>query len=105
MLDEAMQTEILGQFAATPTLSFCKASAVMGICQNQYRKCLNFNKFVPYKMQIVQELTKDDYDRQIQWNPHKLNFCNSNFFSSRNLLHLLALQYQLHVIFHNSYFL
>ncbi|KAF2904427.1 hypothetical protein ILUMI_01752 [Ignelater luminosus] len=51
ILDEAMQIEVVGRFATTPTLSLRKASAATEICPEQ----------------IVQELAETDYYRRIQF--------------------------------------
>ncbi|KAF2886525.1 hypothetical protein ILUMI_19645 [Ignelater luminosus] len=61
-LDEAAQIEVLGHFAATPTSSVRKAATITGISRETVRPAFKLHTFYPHKMQILQELTENDYD-------------------------------------------
>ncbi|KAF2903835.1 hypothetical protein ILUMI_02333, partial [Ignelater luminosus] len=59
VLNEVVQIEILGHFAATPESSVRKVATATGISRETVRRT--------FKMQILQELTKDNYDQRIQF--------------------------------------
>lgn len=67
ILDEVAQVEVLGHFAADPTMSIRKVSNVTNISIGSVQKVLKKNKFFPYKIQIHQQLSADDYDRKIEF--------------------------------------
>lgn len=67
VLTEAAQIEILGQFAVEPTTSISKVAKLVNISVGSIHKVLKLNKFFPYKMSILQQLSEDDYDRRIEF--------------------------------------
>lgn len=66
-MDEAVQIEVLGEFAADPTISIRNVSNQTGISIESIHKVTKPHKFHPYKLQIVLELGTDDRDRRMQF--------------------------------------
>jgi len=67
VLDEEAEIEVLGTFVAEPTNSLRSVAEQTGMSHETVRKALKIHKFHPYKMQILQELHEDDYDRRIEF--------------------------------------
>lgn len=67
LLNEAAQIEVLGLFAANPTMSTRQAGMQTGLSHESVRKVLKRHKFHPYKMKILHELGDDDPDRRIEF--------------------------------------
>lgn len=67
VLTEAAQIEILGNFAMDPQTSIPKVSRLTNISVGSVHKTLRLNKFFPYKIQLLQQLAEDDYDRRIEF--------------------------------------
>lgn len=67
VLDEGTQIEILGHFAMNPSTSIPKVSQLTHVSVGSIHKTLKLNKFFPYKIQILQQLSEDDYDRRIEF--------------------------------------
>ncbi|XP_023233231.1 uncharacterized protein LOC111632943 [Centruroides sculpturatus] len=62
--NEATEIEILGQVAADPTLSIRKLEAVTSISRTSICRILKTHKFHPYKINLVHQLNKNDFDRR-----------------------------------------
>ncbi|KAL1491580.1 hypothetical protein ABEB36_012155 [Hypothenemus hampei] len=82
VLDEAAQIEVLGSFVAEPTTSLRSMARQVGMSHETVRKALKFHKFHPYKMQMLQQLFDDNFDRRIQFCETMTNLINDN----RNIL-------------------
>lgn len=67
ILDEATQIEVLGNFSMDRNTSIPKVAKLTHISVGSVHKVLKLNKFFPYKLQIHQQLSEDDYDRRIQF--------------------------------------
>lgn len=67
VMNEGAQIEVLGLFAAEPTSSLRTVAVQTGISHETVRKALKMHKLHPYKMQILQELYDDDFDRRIEF--------------------------------------
>lgn len=67
VLTEAAQIEILGHFAVEPNTSTSKVAKLVNISVGSIHKVLKLNKFFPYKISILQQLSEDDYDRRIEF--------------------------------------
>lgn len=65
--DEAREVAVLGHVAMDPTLSTRKLSDVSGVSRTTIRRILKHHKFHPFKIQLVQELNEDDFDRRLQF--------------------------------------
>lgn len=83
VLNEEAQIEVLGTIVANPTSSLRTVARVVGMSHETVRKALRLHKFHPYKMQILQQLFDDDFDRRIEFCEIMTDSINAN----RNLLH------------------
>lgn len=67
VLNEEAQIEVLGTFTAEPTSSLRTVAEQTGMSHETVRKAMKMHKFHPYKMQILQEIYEDDFDRRIEF--------------------------------------
>ncbi|KAL1493650.1 hypothetical protein ABEB36_009349 [Hypothenemus hampei] len=61
------QIELLGLFGIDPKASLRKISTATGISLGFVHKVTKLHKFRPYKIQICQALTEDDFERKIEF--------------------------------------
>ncbi|KAJ8922531.1 hypothetical protein NQ315_007561 [Exocentrus adspersus] len=67
VLNEITEIEVLGQIAMDSTLSTRQLARVTGMSRTSFQRILKKYKFHPYKIQLVQELNEDDFDRRLQF--------------------------------------
>jgi len=65
--NEATEVAVLGEIVMNPTLSTRKLSDETGVPRTTVQRILKHNKWHPYKIQLLQELTEDDNDRRLQF--------------------------------------
>lgn len=67
VVNEAMEVFVLGQVAMDSTLSTRKLANETGVNRTSIQRILKKHHFHPYKIQLVQELNEDDFDRRLQF--------------------------------------
>lgn len=85
VLNEDAQVEILGTFVAEPTNSLRTVARLTGMSHETVRRALQLHKYHPYKMQILQELHEDDFDRRIEFCEIMSNLINTRAIVVSNI--------------------
>lgn len=66
-IDEEKSLDVMQSFVENPHLSTRRAALEHDISQSSVRRILKGNKFKPFKVKLVQELSEDDYDRRVEF--------------------------------------
>jgi hypothetical protein len=85
VINDLTQIEVLGHVAAAPQSSVRELSTLTNISVGSVHKVLRLNKFHPYKMQPIHELTEDDFDRRIEFCEIITDKINRNEISVKNI--------------------
>lgn len=85
VLDEAAQVEVLGHFGINPNTSLRKVVDATGISLGSVHKVTKIHKYHPYKMQIHQELSEDDFDRRVEFCERMTAAINDNAIQVKNI--------------------
>lgn len=78
--------DILLAVSEDPHLSTNQLAANFNISQSSIVSFLKSEKYKPYKVHLVHELTEDDFDRRLQFSEEMLNICNNNENFVNNIL-------------------
>lgn len=70
--------DILLTVEDNPHISSRAVAADNSVCQSTVLKYLKRNKWHPYKVQLVQELLDDDFDRRLEFCETMMNHCNND---------------------------
>lgn len=94
-VDEDTKTVILAKVVASPKKSLRRTSTELGIPKSTIHKMLKLYKFHPYKIQLLQNLNDDDYDRRsemCEWFIAQIHdnhtFLNDIMFSDEACFHV-----------------
>lgn len=85
ILEEATQVEVLGTFAMDPHSSVRRVAAATRLSVGSVHRVLKMNKFYPYKLKPVQELSEDDFDRRIEFCEIMTEKINQNEININNV--------------------
>lgn len=67
VLNEPVELAVLGQVAMDSTMSTRQLAVATGVSRTSVQRVLKKYKFHPYKIQLLQELNDDDFDRRLQF--------------------------------------
>ena len=98
--DDETATAVLGELIISPMKSTRKLAQQTGVSRRCIQKILKVNHFHPYKVQLVQELHGDDYERRMkfcEWVLQQPDIVRWIMFSDEAIFHLSG-----HVNRHNS---
>ncbi len=84
--DDDTSADVLAKVSVSPVKSSSKLGAEVGISSSSAYRILIMNKYHPYKVQLVQKLTEDDFDRRVEFCQWAVKMCDSDPDFSRKVV-------------------
>lgn len=85
-MDDDTKVNVLLKIQESPSISSRQVATENDISQTSVLNVLKANKYHPYKITMVQELTEDDPDRRLQFCESMMDLLDRNVLQSENIL-------------------